>query len=343
MKALARLVAVGFLLGSFNACASASPPKPPNSSEAQTNQRPLTDFVPAAGLRWLVAAEPKSLYEQAEVATAISNLFPKERLDAFARASGIELRALRSGVIAGFDLGTLYLAEAPDRIGVAQQAFVERLVSDPLIKRMGKGVTHTKGIIGLTPESFVTIDGLGIGLSVGDPTLTTIAGAFALGKLEKSPSALQGAALRELPESLVDYPLRFYAPGPFEGDWTKGAKGLLADTLAVAIVARPEPHGVLRVAITAMGDYGDALAETNQRVRLSYSDLAQSDLGRLLGLGSEQVAPEVTVEAHGITINVSLPLKRLLDGLYTAVAANVWEMLDVAKPPPAPALPPSKT
>jgi hypothetical protein len=335
MKTRVRLAAVWLVAGTLGACASSTPPKPPHTVEPQKQPRPLTDLVPAAGLRWLVVARPKELYAEAELAASLVRLFPKERLDAFARASGIDLRALDSGVIAGFDLGTLYLAEAPGRIDAAQRAFLERLVSLPVTKQLGKGVTHTTGIIGLTPESFLTIDGLGIGVSVGDPTLTKIAGAFALGKLEKSPPALSGAALSELPQSLESYPLRFYAPGPFEGEWTRGARGLLAETLAVAIVARPEPEGVFRVALTAMGDYGSDLAVTNQKARQSYQDLAQSDLGRLLGLGSDQVAPEVIVEARRITIHVQLPLKRLMDGLYTAVAADVWEMLDVAKPVPA--------
>jgi hypothetical protein len=290
-------------------------------------------LVPAAGLRWLVAVEPKRLWSNPNVESGCTRLFPKKQLDTFAQASGIDLRSLASGVVAGFDLGTLYLAKTQDRVGIAESAFIERLISDPIVKHFGKGVTHTTGMIGNTPESFLSIDGYGIALSVGDPTLTKIAGAYAVGKLRKSPSALKGAALRDLPSTLEEAPLQFYAPGPFTGAWAKGAQGLLAETTAIAIVAHPLENGGLSVAVTALGDYGSDTAQNNRKARATWDALLTSDLGRILGVAEPTVVPEFITENERISVTLTLPLKRLVDGLYTAVAANVWEMLEFAPKP----------
>jgi hypothetical protein len=281
----------------------------------------------------MVVAKPKQLLYDSHVARSTEQLFPSKRLQAFAQGSGVDLRTLESGCIAGFDLGTLYLAETKTGIGVAQQAFVDRLMSEPVIKHPGAGVTHITGIVGTTPESFVALDGIGLGLSVKDPTLTKIAGAFALGKLHKSPSALKGAALRELPAELAQFPIQFYAPGPFSEQWAKGAEGLLGQTLAVAVVAKPNTDGSLRIEVIAAGDYGEDLPLTNQKARQSFQNLAQSDLGRLLGFASETLVPEVIAESRQLTLRLSVPLQRLMDGLFAAVAADATDLLELPRKP----------
>jgi hypothetical protein len=53
------------------------------------HQGPLTDYVPAAGLRWLLVGQPKSLAQSPELLTETNRLLSKERLDAFATSSGV--------------------------------------------------------------------------------------------------------------------------------------------------------------------------------------------------------------------------------------------------------------
>ncbi|MGC4064255.1 MAG: hypothetical protein QM784_06340 [Polyangiaceae bacterium] len=289
----------------------------------------MTDLVPAAGLRWLVVAHPKLLLADQDFARGLDQLFPTPRLDAFARASGVELRALASACVAGFDIGTLYLAETPSGIGIAQQAFVDRLVSDPVIKYPGPGVTHITGIIGTTPESFVALDGFGLGVAVKDPLLSKIAAAFALGKLKKSPSALDGAALRELPAEASRAPLRFYAPGPFGEPWASGAEGLLGRTLAVAIAATPEQRDRLRIEAILAGEYLEDLGAENERARRSVERFETSALGRLLGMSTESALKEVIVERTRIVVRMSLSTSRVFAGLHAAVAADAKEMLEL--------------
>jgi hypothetical protein len=289
----------------------------------------VTDLVPAAGLRWLVVAQPKTLLADPEFSRGVELLFPHSRLDVFAKASGVDLRELASACVAGFDLGTLYLAETRTEIGIAQQAFVDRLVSDPVIKHPGPGVTHITGIIGTTPESFVALDGFGLGVAVKDPTLSKIAAAFALGKLKKSPSALDGAALRELPRAASLAPLRFYAPGPFGEPWASGAEGLLGRTLAVAISATPQSGDRLRIEVILSGEYLPDFAAENERARRSVERFEASALGRLFGTSTEGAQKEVVVERTQVVLRVTLTTSRVFAGLHTAVAADAAEMLEL--------------
>jgi len=90
---------------------------------------PLTDYVSAAGLRWLVLVKPQQILGEPELKQAIQRIVPDVRLDAFAEASGVDLRAVPDAAIAGFHYSTLYLAQLP--VGVAARArtrFSERLL-----------------------------------------------------------------------------------------------------------------------------------------------------------------------------------------------------------------------
>ncbi len=324
-----RLLATAVLF-SLVACGGSQQPKaqPAEPSKPALHQGPITDFVPAAGLRWMAVVRPKELLQDQTLRQGLEKLFPNQRLDGFAQNSGLDLRGLGVGCVAGFDLGTLYLAETTSAVDSVQRAFLARLASDPVTKHPGPGVVHITGLIGLTPESFVGLSGRLVGVSVKDPTLTKIVGAFALERLKKSPSALFGAALSSLPKTLAIDPLQFYAPGPFSDEWAEGAHGLLGASLAAGMAARINTPGFVDALIVLAGDYGNDSQATVQRALETFQDLAQSGLGRILTLHEAGVMPEIQATPTEVTLRVRLPLQQLLDGLYAAVAANVWELLD---------------
>lgn len=300
-------------------------------------QGPLTGLVPAAGLNWMVVVKPKELLRDASLRQAVERLFPNARLDVFARNSGVDLRTLETGIVADFGLGTLYLAEGID-VRAARSAFLKRLASEPLTKALGGDVVHVTGLVGITPQSFVNASARIAAVSVNDPTLTKICAAFALKKLQKSPSALHGAALRNLPGSLAVAPLQWYAPGPFSDEWARGAHGLLRDTLAVAITGRVDSPGWLDVFVLLRGDYGNEPDQNVQQALATVRDLAGSALGRMLSLDDPSLAPVIVATDREISLRVRLPIERLLAGLYGVVAANVWDLLDYpSRPPPSPA------
>jgi hypothetical protein len=319
-------------------CTRATPTaNAPQQAPAAEYRGSLTGLVPAAGLSWMVVAKPKELLRDASLRQGIAQLFPDARLDVFARDSGVDLRTIDTGVVAGFGLGTLYLAEGVD-VGAARSAFLNRLASEPLTRPLSGDVVHVTGIVGITPQSFVNASSSIAAVSVRDPTLTKICAAFALGKLKKSPSALSGAALRHLPASLATAPVQWYAPGPFSDEWARGAHGLLKDTLAVAVTGRVDSPGWLDVLVVLRGDYASDSEQSVQKALATFRELAGSALGRILSLDDPSLAPEIMATAREISLRVRLPIERLLAGLYGVVAANVWDLLDYSsRPRPSPA------
>jgi hypothetical protein len=307
-------------------CAASCAPKPaeaPTPPAPPLHQGPLTDFVPAAGLRWLAVARLAELSHLPALAPSIELLFPHSRLDAFELSTGLNLRAVPTGLAAGFDLATLFAAETPFDNSLVQTRFEARLVSAK-VESSHLHIHRVWGTIGLTPESLVRIDDRLVAASIGDPTPARIVELYALGRLGRSPPALAGSALATLPRDLESAPLRFYAPGPFSAEWSQGARGLLGAALALGIGVWPDGDALrVRTVISGRWSGEDAMPLT-----AAWDDLAHSPMGRLLGLDQPVVPPEVTVTPQHLTLDVRLALLPLVSGLRAAVVADVWEFLE---------------
>ena len=283
----------------------------------------LTDYVPAAGLRWLAVARLAELAHAKEMRSSIELLFPATRLDAFAGATGVELRESTVAVAAGFDVATLFLAETPwENIGV-ERKFIERMTAPPRIDVSPRGARRITGTIGSMPETLIRADRRFVAVAVGDPTLGRIVQLYAEGRLGRSPAALRGSALSTLPAELATAPMRFYAPGPFSGEWASGARGLLGVTLALGVAAFPEGDD-LRVVAALSGRWnGTDVAQ----LEAAWSDLSESSMGRLLGLNQPATPAEIAVSDDLLTLRVRLQRLPLVTGLRAAVVADVWEFL----------------
>lgn len=335
-----RLVAafcLGLALATGCGGSSTTPPaKPAPAPAPPLHDGPLTDYVPSAGLRWMVLGRPKELASDATLSPAIALLLPSERLDAFSKSSGVDLRKLESGLIAGFDHATLYVADARTGSTLAEERFAERLLAGTRVARPHPRIHRLTGVVGQTPETLVRIDERLIAVSVGSALPARIVQLYALGKLTKSPSALRGSALATLPvKELESSPMRFYAPGPFTGEWTQGARGLLGTATAVGIAVRPASGGRLAILLVISGSFGDG--DTATRVGEAWTDLSQSGLGKLLGLDQAE-APRVVGTPDSVRVSVEVEALPLARGLRAAVMAEVWEFLDLA--PPREAAPP---
>src|SRR6187399_2681002 len=71
---------------------SSSPPAPPAEPSAPALQLgELTDYVPAAGLRWLIAGSPRHFAVQPALRGARERWLNEKRLQAFAGETGIDL------------------------------------------------------------------------------------------------------------------------------------------------------------------------------------------------------------------------------------------------------------
>ena len=328
---LAALLAGAVLMSA--GCGAPPPPKPvPEITEAPLHEGPLTDYVPAAGLRWMVVGSPRQLARHPSLRPAIGLLLPDTRLDAFAQGSGVELRNTEHALVAGFDYATLYVVEPPNAARV-EERFRARLVTEPAVVRPHPRVARVRGLVGKTPQTLLRVDDRLIAVSVGSATPARVVELFALEKLEKSPPALRGAALSTLPKDLGNAPLRFYAPGPFGQEWTRGARGLLAAAVAVGARVQPLPNGRVEVAIFVTGDWSKTAIEATSGLLAAWEDLANSGTGRLLGL-KEPVSPaRVDLKGDVLELRVELDAMTLARGLRAAVEADVWEILDLAPPP----------
>jgi hypothetical protein len=312
-------------------CGDVAPPTKAPPRETLLDVRELSGYVPAAGLRWLLMARPQSISRHPVLSQALVILFPTERLDGYAQATGVDLRSTPNALAAGFDYATLYMAETPHENSVVQEKFERRLLHHAHVRRPHPRLWWVSGVVGETPQTLVRIDEQLVAVSVGDPTPARTVEAFARGRLKESPAALEGAALSSLPESLHDAPLRFYAPGPFDEEWKRGAHGLLAGALALGASARPAPDGSIAVELVLSGDFwSEPHAET--RLRSAWSDLAESTLGRLLGLHRPAREAAVRLERDRLELSVAVELKPLVNGLHAAVAADIWQIMGLENP-----------
>ena len=258
---------------------------PPVKSEAASPHRgPLTDYVPAAGLRWMVVGNPKTFAQDPGFLSAFERLIPEVQLAAFANGSGVQLRTLPEGCIAGFDYGTLYLVRVGNETHRVRERFEARLVSDPVIRSPQSGVWRITGLIANTPETLLSIDNDFAAIALGDPLLIRIVEGFALARFRKAQPALSGAALSTLPSELKSAPLRFYAPGPFPETWAKGAEGLLAQAFAMGVAVSLGTQARLRVHVVVSGTFGPDTEQARAILLSTWDAIQTSSLGHILGL-----------------------------------------------------------
>lgn len=334
-------------------CGTSAPaPAPPSApQEEPLLDGSLTDYVPAAGVNWLLLAEPVRLSGNHQLVRTLEPLLPTSRLDLYARETKLDLRTLSHAVVAGFDLGILYLAETDTDLTPATLAFADRLVTEPEVKHPHSKLTRVSGVVGTTPQSLLQFDGKFLAVAVGDPTTVRIVEAFARRKLKRSPAVFEGVALKSFADFAAGAPLVFLAPGPFEGRWMFGGAGLLAAATAVGIRATPTSDGrALRVTLAIEGPWNEDGADATLRMEQAWQALAESSTGRLFGFHEPAQAPVVSTTKDRVTLDVELELAPIVNGLHAAVAADVWEMLDVSptsapapdEAPAPPSVPPSR-
>jgi hypothetical protein len=278
----------------------------------------------------MLVARLAELAKNPSVAPSIELLFPGPRLAAFAISTGVDLREVPVGLAAGFDYATLYAAETPGENELVEKRFTDRLVGGGSVATMHPHVRRITGTLGRTPETLVRIDQRLVAVSVGDPTPGRVVELYALDKLPRSPSSLHGSALSTLPKDLDAAPVRFYAPGPFSGEWERAASGLLGGALALGVAAWPE-EDIVRCRVVLSGAFR---ADDLPRLLSAWETLANSSMGRLLSLNHPAAEPQLRVDGERLVFDVQLARTPLVSGIRAAVVADVWEILRVERTGP---------
>ncbi len=282
----------------------------------------LEDYVPAAGLRWLMRGSPAKLAENQSFRPALEALLTPERLRAVAQTTGFALETLPHGVIAGFDLGTLYLAELPSPTAdQARARFVSRQIHEPGQRTPDPNVVVLTGMNEGVPVGLVTIDNRVVAYSVGDPMLGRVVEAYARGKL-KAKRAFQGAALTGLDGESDSALLAAHVPGPFPERWQSAAGGLLSIATALTAKLTPRSAGHATLELTLHGDFAGSSAE--ERLRSTYMSVASSSTGTLLGLGAALDPRTVTnAQSDRVSLMVQLPLTDIARGAHAVTSGDV--------------------
>ena len=296
------------------------------AARALVTDRPA-ELLPAAGLRWLVRAKPRILLENEAFRDAIEALAPATRRSAFASRIGVRLEDAEDAVIAGYDLATVYGASL--RTPEARRAltlFREHLRGGGELVEAAPELSRVTGIAGEIPEALVRVGERTVIVARGDVTVARVVEAFALGKLRRSPAALRGAALSRLPEARRDTLAILYVPGPFEGEWSRAALGLLGVTEALSVSLSPGRARSLRVHLDAIGEFPNDAAE---RLKATIEAVVASPTGSVLGLNHPIESPTVRVFPGRLELDVTLESAPIAAGLRAAVSAEVSEILNL--------------
>lgn len=329
------------LLGALSLACAREPAKAPARAKPPTPRYSgkLEDYVPAAGLRWLVRLAPAKLAESQSFRPALELFITKERLEAVAKTTGFALETLPRAVIAGFDLGTLYLAELPRATAAQARAhFAARQIHGAPPRTPDPNIVVLSGLSEGIPTSLVTLDDRVVAYGSGDPMLCRVVEAYARGKL-KAKTAFNGAALAGLEPESEGALAAAYLPGPFDDRWQNAAAGLVAITTAVSakLTATSADHAALELSLH--GDFADSDAE--ERLRSTYMSVASSSTGTLLGLGAALDVRTVTNEqSDRVTLMVPLPLTQIAKA---ARATTNGDLSDLFRPSALNALVPTPT
>jgi hypothetical protein len=307
------------------ACRGPAPPRAADPVEAAPLHRgPLTDYVAAAELEWLLVVDLPALRADPAGRQVLTTFVSAESADAYARATGLDLRKAGTVLVARYPLATVYLVET-DEGATIEERFAERVEEPPEARRPHPQIQSLLGVRAGYPRMLVSVRGHFVAFAVGDPTPARIAELYARGRITRATPALRGAALRDVASVVSRAPVRFYAPGPFEGAWHRGARGLLGG--ATALAASAELSGeALEVRVLLFGAWDPI--EDIPRAEEAWQDLAGSAFGALVG--AEELARPPRVQVHGerLELVVALRIRPLLQGLRAAVAAELREILE---------------
>lgn len=313
------------------ACGPSRPAPEPSPPPAPLHLEAACDLAPAAGLSWLVEAEPRAIASIPDLIPAIARVVPEARLRAFAAShGGVDLRQITSLCVAGYEEALLVVARTPVDPARLERAFDERAsrLDARAVVTARPPVVRLSGDVYGEPQQLVIFDRVGLALGHGRPAPLRAAEAFALGKLRRAAPALRGAALERAAARLGPAPLRVFAPGPFQGEAARGLGGLLRATTAVAASARfAGPPARIAVRVVLMGAWerdGDAAAE---RFAAAAHVLAESAPGRLFGLHEPLEGPVVRATGDALVLDVTLDGEALARGIHDALEAEVDEIL----------------
>lgn len=289
---------------------------------------PIEDLAPAAGLEWILIASPQLILSSRALQPELGKLFPEFRFEAFNRSSAIDVRKLKRVAVASYGGSTLFVLGGVADPMEAERRLRQRLMLDVVRAEHREDVVMVSGKLASGEvRAFAALQPDVVVIESGGGKFAKAACLRAVGKLKKSPPALQAAGLPNLVRRMGDAPLRIFAPGPFQGQWENGLHGLLGSASAAAGAVRVTPIGTLQASLAVAGEWGDRAEEASLRLEASWKDLAASGFGRLTGLCNPAQSPLPTHAPEAASLTVEVGAHRFLEGLRAAVSARIEEIM----------------
>lgn len=295
--------------------------------------------------------EPARIARHPGVLPALAPFIGEADWKAFHERNGFDLRETTGALVAGFDLGTLFLLEADGRDDAVERRFRGRLLRGHTSAKPHPDVIRVQGVVGEMPQTLVRARGQLIALAEGDPSLARIVEGFLLRRFRKTPTALAGAALRDHADFAAGAPLRLWIPSPQQNasellspfaDLTETLPGTTAFLAGADLfeekpcACRPGAPGgpALRLRIAAAGPW-DPNRISPEPLGALWDALAMSPPGRLLHLDAPLRPPQLTItplpEGARLEVTVDLALTPLLHGLHELLAGELAEIFSHPK------------
>ncbi len=319
------------------ACGGAAPVvATPKVRETTLHLSPLTELLQAPGMVWLVDAAPKHLRE-AGLERAISRIVTGRAFDDFkGRNGGIDLREMDEVMVASYGGVTVSGVRGLLDPGAVERAFTSRASAvdaraiDHAPDVAEDRIVRVFGMLRGVRTQVCTLGRSAALLEEGTLGPVRAAVAFAQGKLKRTKPALHTRPLDRVAELLGDAPLRFFAPGPFEGEWSKAAGGILA--AATAFGARAVMvEGTLMFSFVFTGTEAtswDRDAEAVQkRLSAAFDVVSQSDLGKLARADKPKVSATTRIDKDALWLHVGYDPALLAEGIHAALDAEISEIL----------------
>lgn len=326
-----------FTIGS--GCGPKPIPPPPAPPPVPLHLEPACDLVPSAGVEWVLDAKPRTVAELPDLIPVIALVVPEARFATFAAAhGGIDLRQITDLCVAKYKDTTLTVARAPFDPVRVEKAFADRVthpggrnldvVSPPVVRVWGEVNGEAQQLVLFGREA--------VALEQGRAGPARAASAFAQGKLRRASPALRGGSLSRAVQLAGDAPVRWFAPGPFEGDIAQGLGGLMRASTGLAVTARFEGAPArIAVRIVLAGAWGKDAAAASERLAAAVHVVSESAFGRLLGLAHPLSAPQVRGTDDALFLDVTIDGASLARGLHDALDAEIGDIMRGATSAPS--------
>jgi hypothetical protein len=336
-SAWSALLLLLLLVASLSSCSRPSPVAAAAPPAAPLYHGEITDYVPAAGLRWLVVGSPRQLARQRALAPLRRHWVESGRLAAYATATGIDLLRTERALAAGFDTGTLYIADASGWVAAPERLFTERLAGSERSRQAHPHLWQVSGVVGSEPHALVRVDDELVAVAVDDLALARAVELRALGRLQRVPRAFEGASLSRLPsEARSPRELSVYLLGPLDAEWAGDGNGLLAGAEALALtLSLVETKLDVELVLAGRWQSGDA-----QRFDDVWRAFAASSLGRRLGVDRPLSTPDARGSETLLTLRTRLDAGSFVSGFTDLMLGNLSDLLDESTARAAPATAP---